>query len=291
MGGEVRPPRPPRPSQPAPGRRKAVAPQKPLTTAAPACRVPPAPAQVLGRVEESPEEIKARLLEKKVARRRLLIWRLMWVLLSVAAIAAVVWVALFSPLFAVQETRLEIEAPETIDVAPTASVMQKHVGTSLFLVSSGALREEILKDPHIAEATITKTWPDGLHVALIERVPVIGVKVEGGYDLVAADAVTVTTVNDVPEQLPLLTTDQEIAATTVSQIGEILEALPTDISDQVSEVSLSGGIYTLHVANGSQIIWGDPSDAALKSQVLQLLVQQRPSSIYDVADPQRPSIR
>ena len=47
-------------------------------------------------------------------------------------------------------------------------------------------------------------------------------------------------------------------------------------------------VVRLDLVDGSQVVWGDEDESALKAQVLELLVEQRPASVYDLRDPRKP---
>ena len=64
-------------------------------------------------------------------------------------------------------------------------------------------------------------------------------------------------------------------------LGEIFRS-------QVSSISADDLVVTLDLVDGSQVIWGDEDESELKAQVLELLVEQRPSAVYDLRDPRRP---
>lgn len=291
-----RPPRAPRvpsgrPPVPPPPRKKAVQERRqriPVQAqSSPAARPP---ATVLGRKTE-PEDLKARRLEKKRASRRLIWRRIIGALCVLVVLLGLAWIALFSSLFALQPERIEIQAPEGLDTASASAAAQAQTQKSILLISGPKLKEQILQDTAIQDAVIMRSWPDGLNIQLTARVPIAAVVAEDGFALVGADGVVVASVAEVPYGLPTIDADVDVSSEVLTDVQTVLAALPEDLRGQVSQVRLAGGLHTVLLSSGGQILWGDADDSELKAQVLGLLAAQRPSAVYDVTDPTRPSIR
>lgn|GEM_PF-5592308 len=248
-------------------------------------------ATVLGRKTPSLGSLEQARHEKKKAGRRLIFRRIAIVLGVLAAIAFLAWLALFSSLFALQKDRVEVSGPQGLDLSVAVKASDAELGKSLFLVSEDQIREVILKDTRIQNASVTKVWPDGLKISLSARTAVAAVHRGEIFDLVGVDGVVISSGPDAPAGLVRIEADADLDAEKLAGIQTILGALPQDLRSDVAQVVLLGGVHKLHFGSGMQVIWGKPDQNEFKGEVLTILMKERPSSVYDVSVPEHPSVR
>ncbi len=242
-------------------------------------------------------DLRQKSAERGRARRRLLIHRTLVALVTVVGIATVVWVLLFSPLLALRADNVVVESAQSsdldqdvIDTVVVPAVTQR-VGTPLGRLSTADIRDDILASPKVLEADIQRTWPNGVRVTVRQRVPVAMVATQGGYSLVGSDGAEVTTSSEPVEGLPevvVSATDPEKIKSQAAAAVEVWDSLPQVVREQVAVIAVNGSIVTLDLTSQAEVIWGGPEDSELKSQVLELLVEQAPAEIYDLRDPRKP---
>jgi len=180
-------------------------------------------------------------------------------------------------------------------VAPVQVITAAKVplGTPLLNVDAGAVTRRVEAINDVASATVTDDWPDGLTIAITERVPVMAVQMaSGGYDLVDKTGVIVRYTQAKPA-LPLLVTPLSGSALrgapSVAAAATVLAQLQRSLASQVASVSaapVAGGPeqVSLSLRDGTTVKWGSPGDAAQKNRELAVLQSTRPS-VIDVSAP------
>lgn len=205
----------------------------------------------------------------------------------VAALAGVVAVGAFSPLFALREVRVEgatLVAPAEIQAA-----VDDQLGTPLPLVDFGRIQAGLAQYPLI-ESYSTESLPPGtLVIRVVERTPVAVLAREGGFDLVDSAGVTVSSPTERPAGFPLIEMpDRNVASVDFQAAAKVLVALPADLRGQVDKIRASTvDDVTLTLSSGQRVVWGDSSDSAVKAQHLNRLLAQKPTEVkeYDVSSP------
>ena len=117
------------------------------------------------------------------------------------------------------------------------------------------------------------------------------VVIDGGYALVGSDGITTAVTGEPVEGLPYIhvaSDDEGGKATQAKAAIAVWDSLGDPLRSQVSSISSDGMVVRLDLVDGSQVVWGDEDESALKAQVLELLVEQRPASVYDLRDPRKP---
>lgn len=225
-------------------------------------------------------------------RRTVLVW-----VASVLAVAAVVWVALFSPVLGTDPAKVEITGEGTvIDVAQVQQIVSGVSGVPLPRVDTIGLREQILSLNGVRDATILREWPDGLSVTLESREPVAAVPHQGAYVLLDRDGVQVLTVEVAPDGIPEIgvSLDEE-GARSLRAARIVLNALPPELRAEVAEVTAeTQDAVAMTLRDGAVVEWGNGEDAALKVKVLQTLralPENQGVTLYDVSAPTMPITR
>jgi cell division protein FtsQ len=185
-------------------------------------------------------------------------------------------------------TGTHLVAPAQVIAAAGVSV-----GTPLLNVDTAAVTRRVDSINDVASATVTRHWPDGLSIAVTERVPVVAVKMAGGgYDLVDAAGVIVRWTQSrpaLPQLLTALTGSALRGAPSVAAAGAVLAQLQPWLAGQVAEVSavpVTAGPeqVTLNLRDGRTVQWGSPGDATQKNRELAILRTSQ-AHVIDVSAP------
>ncbi|MFF2623416.1 cell division protein FtsQ/DivIB [Oerskovia jenensis] len=238
-----------------------------------------------------------RLAEKAAMRRHRLRSRVLGWAAGVLALAAAVWVALFSPLLGTDPAKVEVSGEGTvIDIAQVQQVVGGVSGVPLPRVDTIGLRDAILDLNGVRDVRILRVWPDGLNVTLESREPVAAVPHEGAFALLDRDGVQVATVDAVPEGLPAIgVTLDEKGARSLRAARIVLNALPPELRAEVAEVTApTQDAVTMTLRDGAVVEWGNEEDAALKVRVLQALrglPENQGARLFDVSAPTMPITR
>lgn len=235
--------------------------------------------------------LAARLAERAAADRRLLLHRLGVALAVLALVAGVAWVLLVSPLLALEEIEITGAGGE-VDAAQVRAAVEPELGTPLLRVDTAAVADRVAALPAVEAAQVARSWPRGVTVSVVPRVPVAAAPVEGGWVLLDDHGVQVVTVPEVPAGLPEVTvplTDSAETAPALEAVLSVLGALPPDLLAQVAQAgATSAEQVTLTLADGATVRWGGAEESELKVEVL-LVLRQQPAGVYDVSVPRAPT--
>lgn len=280
--------------------RRVVSPPSPEATKAPPAKVPTpvsAPpveaSRVFGSESTGASEINQRREERRRSRVSAIRRHALRGVGIALAGAIVVWGIWFSPLFALRDGSISISAQSgEVDLEPVTEIVNRQIGVPLPSIKTGAVEEEILQNPKIATAWVVRDWPGGLDVVVTPRDPAFALKADKGYQLVGVDGVVIGNAKKVPKGVFVAQVEaEEVTAADAEKLLGLWDVLRKSVRSQVELVKLSGGQLSLELEDGGRVIWGQPSDSELKEEVLALLMEERPSEVYDVSDPTRPSVR
>ena len=237
-----------------------------------------------------------RLAEQKAMRRHRLMRRALLVTSLVAFVAGATWTVLYSSLLSFDADRLTVDGTgSSVDAAAIVSVVAAHDGTSLALLDTVALRDEILEVPNVRDVALTRQWPSGLAVVVVAREPVAAVPVPEGVALLDQDAVQVGVEPVAPPELPLITIPLTGEERTLEAALVVLNSLPDDLAAEVGSLSASTqDSVTLTLRDGVVVEWGSSHESELKIQVLATLRSaevSRAARVFDVSAPTFPITR
>jgi cell division protein FtsQ len=138
----------------------------------------------------------------------------------------------------------------------------------------------------VQSAQVTRSWPDGVLIAVRERKPALAVPVAGGFDLVDPSGVVVQQVRKQPQRMPQFIPAGPLPGNPgVRAAASVLRELPARIARRVTSVTVpTVNAVTLHLTRGVTIDWGSPGQAAQKARVLAILMRTHARS-YDVSAP------
>lgn len=146
------------------------------------------------RIAERRDEVT----EDRARRRLRLVLRLV---VAALLVAAVVW--LFrSPLLSIRDVAVSGEVRS--DPAAIAAEAGFSVGVPTVSVRSGTLREALLRDPWIADAEVSVSWPGTIEIDVSERVPVATMHSSRGWLVLGVDGAVVEVVAQAPDLVTLV---------------------------------------------------------------------------------------
>jgi cell division protein FtsQ len=291
--------RPERPAAQTPPAAKPT--QKPTPRAAerPAKRTPTArePQSAtkpkVERTARKAERVKQRYERAEVkrftrhARRRRIGW--LTGLAVVAVTAGLIAVAVFSPILALREIR--IDGATRLDPAVVTEAVSGQLGTPLALLDEGRIREELGQFTSIRSYVTELVPPGTLVIHIVERTPLGVVVTPTGFDVVDAAGVVLESSPARPEGLALLQVDDAgVEGAGFAAMVEVLIALPPDVLARVdSIVARTRDDVTLTLAgSGQRVVWGSAADSERKADILTALLERFAESgpgEYDVSAP------
>ena len=249
------------------------------------------------RVRTDPRISRRRRAIQRSRRRRLLAGAA-----GVSALAALVWVAFWSPLLSVDE--IAVVGGEHVKAADVAAVTGLDPSDNLLLVSTGRVASQIEELPWVASAKVDRKLPGTVRVKVVERVARVVLTVgEGRWLLDARGHVLAPAAAEEPD-LPVLAaasaSDLEpgvrVAETEIRAALTALRALAPGIRREVAAVlAPTAERITLSMEDGTQVRFGAAESLAAKNEVLQALLaevssEDRSGGYIDIRVPTSPAV-
>ncbi|WP_224763696.1 FtsQ-type POTRA domain-containing protein [Salinibacterium sp. ZJ70] len=238
------------------------------------------------RARRRAEKQELRRFTRRQRHRRAMWWSLTGV---VAVLTALILIAVFSPLLALREVR--VEGTQRIDPALVVDALDGQLGTPLALLDEGLVRDELDAFTLIRSYTTELAPPGTLIVRITERTPV-GTIIRGAtFDLVDAAGVVIESSPERVAGMPVIQVPgDDVESRAYASITEVLFALPADIRAQVDTIAASTrDNVTLQLAGSNQRVeWGSAQRSDHKARVLAALVAIHGgdgSGLYDVSAP------
>ncbi|MFG3493652.1 cell division protein FtsQ/DivIB [Streptomyces sp. NPDC047928] len=222
-------------------------------------------------------------------------------LLIVAAVALVVggvWLLYGSAWLRVE--RVTVSGTRVLTAAEVERVAAVPVGSPLVSVDTDAIEERLYRKlTRIDSVDVSRSWPHGIVLEVVEREPVLLVEKGGRFTEVDAAGTRFATVAEAPVGVPLL----ELAAErspSLRRFGEdrlTLEAvgvaagLPPAVADDLLVVHVgSYDSVTLRLKRGRTVFWGSGEDGEAKGRALTALMKAAPKAgHFDVSAPSAPA--
>ncbi|MFD3687203.1 cell division protein FtsQ/DivIB [Nocardiopsis sp. NPDC058631] len=215
-------------------------------------------------------------------------------LLVVALVCVVAWVLLGSRLLVVRDVAVTgLDRVPSQDVVAAVDVA---TGTPLVRVDLEQSRDRAESLSLVEEATVRRGWPATLEVEVVERRPLLAIRVGEEYRLVDGDGVRIEDSRTRPGTHPVVRVTGEIEENdAVRAAADIVEAAPDSLIAQIQLIDATDtDAITIALGNGALVEWGTPEGTADKSAVLRVLLREHPPQdgrVYDVGTPDLAIVR
>lgn len=230
---------------------------------------------------------RRRFARRQWARRWLAWRRVLAVLLAIGLVVAGVWLVYFSTVLAV--AGVEVTGARTLGADRVRVAAAVPVGEPLARVDLTAVRARVEAIAAVRSAEVTREWPDGVLVAVEERVPVAVVDIGGRVRGMDAEGVVFRDYERPPPGLPQVRTSTETRSDALEEGAHVIEALPAGITRRVDYVEVATiDQISLVLRDGRTVLWGSADESTDKATVLVRLLRQ-PARTYDVSVPGQPT--
>ena len=218
------------------------------------------------------------------SRRR---WRVALCVLALAGIVAgAVWALLGSRLLAVRS--VVVTGTRLVPQSEVLAVAGIRLGTPLIRVNPAQVAARVETIRQVQSAQVTRSWPDRVVIAVLERTPALAVTAPGGgFDLVDPGGVIVQWAARRPPGFALYLATAPVSSLRgdpdVGAAAAVLGELPARLRASVASVTApSPDQVTLRLASGVTVLWGGTGHAQAKAEELGLLLPTH-ASYYDVS--------
>ena len=190
---------------------------------------------------------------------------------SVAVVAGLAWLLLFSSVFRLETSEIGVSgANEWVSAQTIHVIADKQAGKSLFLVSAHEVTEQLKSIPGVSEAKVSKQFPKSMSVEVKAQRPAAMLK--RGDTLTAVDSqarVLNSVKNANVDGIPVIEVkdiDASLKNRSVKETLTILGALPESMRKSITKVTAeTQDSVTTTLNDGDRvIIWGDSSQLKLK---------------------------
>lgn len=286
----------PQPARPSPGAPKPVNAPTPAARpdrAQPAASRQPRPDAAAradlrraARARRKYERAEVRRFTRRARNRRLAV---AIILGTIASLVVLILAAIFSPILALREIR--IDGASRVSADEIHQAVDGQLGTPLALIDFGKLTTELGAFPLIRSYVTEIVPPDTLIIHIVERQPVGAIAVNGTYHLVDPAGVTLQQSTDRLPGVPLIDVGGAPTSGVVfDSVVEVLLSLPPDLLAQVDSVSAStqDDVSLVLTGVGQRVTWGSADQSAQKAALLAALIARTdPASAgeFDVSAP------
>jgi len=254
----------------------------------------------------TPIDPRIRQRRVEVARRRGR-RRLTWIAAGggAAALVGVALAVLHTPWMSAQVVTVTGRHPNT----PTAAI-ESAAGLGghppLVDVDTGAVASRVERLPYIADAQVHRSWPDGVQIAVTERVPALEMAgPHASWSILDAEG---RTLGEVPTRAPGLVQLIVLGSTggvPPAPVGRALDAaaaagltvcrtLPPAFAAQVVAVTeSSNATVSLYLNSGLSVLLGATDDLGAKYEDVAAIIAHAPlvgATTIDVTVPQSPTV-
>lgn len=249
-------------------------------------------ATVLGSSEESATaDLNERRKERQQAQRRLVITRIATVSAACVVAIALVWGIFFSPLFALDMSKVSIEGlgDDSATISEVQAAVEPFASTPLPRLSTSKVSAAVGGVRLVREAQVERTWPRGLRVTVRPRQAVLAVKEGAAWSLVDDQGVSLSSSPSMPEGMaPTTLPDGDERSRAAGEVAAIWAAMGDELRSQITMITHDGQTVSMTLSNSRTLNWGVASENDLKAKVAQVLISQRQARTYDVSSPVHP---
>jgi cell division protein FtsQ len=212
-------------------------------------------------------------------------WKPIFAILAVTGIVAAVAWALIGPRVLVVRS-VTVTGLHRVSRSQVVAAAAIRYGIPLTRVDTAAVSRRVQAITQVSSAKVSRSWPDGIDIAVRERVPALAVRAAGRYQLIDADGVTVASAARRPPGITLFTESGPVRGNPgVAAAASIVRQLPAGIAQRLVSVSApAADDVTLHLSHGVTVFWGSAGQSAVKERTLAVLMRQQ-ARYYDVSMP------
>lgn len=233
-------------------------------------------------------DVTGTLRARRAAARRRLAIRIAMGLVVAVVVGGLVWLVVFSQVFASRTIVVKGTSILTTDEVTTAARIPLGVPLARLNTAAGLQRVAALKP--VASANVARSWPNGVIITVVERSPAYVLTGPAGDELVDATGLPFAATAGAHTGLLRVTaasTDPRLLA----DAAVVVAALPPAVREATEVVSAeSRDRIVVLLTTGSSVMWGSAAESPLKAQVAEALLKQ-PAKVYDVSSPSHPTTR
>ena len=230
-----------------------------------------------------------RLAGRARSRRRARLTVTLSVLAGLVLAGAGGWVLLGTSVLGVRE--VAVAGTSRLDPAEVRKTAAIAPGTPLARLDTGAVAARLADLPAVRAVEVSRQWPRGVRIRVLERQPAAARAVGPDFVLVDRTGVAFGAVPRRPDGLPLVSAPADAGPRVVRVALDVLDALPPAMLAQVREArAVSREHVELRLRKDRRVLWGSSERGPRKAAVLAVLLAKK-AAVYDVTAPDAPTTR
>jgi cell division protein FtsQ len=230
------------------------------------------------RARRAAEKAEVRRFTRRARTRRI---ALATVFGTIAILAGLVLTAVYSPILALREVR--VEGASRVDPAQITAAVDDQIGTPLALVDLGKIESSLAAFPLIRSYVTRIVPPDTLIVQVVERQPVGAIATVSGYEVVDPAGIVLQESTERVPGVPVIDlAGGGVDSPAFEAAVSVLLALPPALTAQVDTITAhtQDDVSLVLAGVGQRVAWGSADESAKKAALLAALIA--------VTDPTRP---
>ena len=208
----------------------------------------------------------------------------------VALVATSIWLVFFSA--TLQVKKVQVVGNELLSDARIREVAAIPLGEQLALADLDRADARVGSLAEVQSVDVTRTWPDGVRIEVVERTAVAVVDLAGRLRGLDAEGVVFRDYRSVPQGMPRIRPGDAAGTDALKEAAAVVSALPDDLAARVDHVEVATvDQITLVLRDQREVQWGSAEESALKAQVIDKLLAAQQGTVYDVSVPANPTVR
>ncbi len=209
---------------------------------------------------------------------------------SSALVGTSIWLVFFST--TLQVKKVAVVGNDLLSDNRVREIAQVPLGEPLALVDLSRADARVGALAEVKSVDVTRTWPDGVRISVVERTAVAVVELAGRLRGLDADGVVFREYKNVPQGMPRVQASGSAGTDALREAATVVSALPEDLASRVDHVEVETvDQITLVMRDKRQVLWGSAEQSALKAEVVDKLLAAQKAPYYDVSVPGNPTYR
>ena len=244
----------------------------------------------LDREDRAERRTRRRFARRQWARRWLSLRYVLLALALVGLVGTAVWLVFFSA--TLQVKRVEVVGNQLLSDGRIREYADVPLGEQLALVDLRRADARVGSLAEVKSVDVTRTWPDGVRITVVERTAVAVVELAGRLRGLDPDGVVFRDYKAVPKGMPRVRAGGAAGTDALKEAATVVSALPKDLASRVDHVEVETvDQITLVMRDGREVLWGSAEESELKATVVDQLLAAQKAAFYDVSVPGNPTYR
>lgn len=242
----------------------------------------------MDREDRAGRRTRRRFARRQWARRWLSLRYVLAVLVVVGLVGTSIWLVFFSA--TLQVKRVEVVGNELVSDGRIRERAAVPLGEQLALVDLDRADARVGSLAEVKSVDVTRTWPDGVRITVVERTAVAVVELAGRLRGLDPDGVVFRDYKKAPPGMPRVRPSSSAGTDALKEAATVVAALPQDLASRVDHVAVETvDQITLVLRDKREVLWGSAEESELKAEVVDKLLAAQKAPYYDVSVPGNPT--